>query len=244
MPAAAASKKRSSSTKAKRVAKVAKKKRDYSRPVFGMLQTKISRRPGPGGNALWTTLIYTQKGNLIAPGLNVATGNTWRADSLFDPDFTGVGGQPVSFDQLAEIYERYVVWKTEYKIVMVNQNNARDLVVGVFISDAPPTLLDEQRMIQNGMCDWTLLERQGGSASRATFTGTIDLPKLHGMTKKAYMDDDVHQALVNDNPSDGAYLTIFTNNLDPGSSLTTEYRYELEMRFHVKFMGSKFTVLS
>lgn len=244
MPAAPASKKRSSSRKSTKVVKKSKKKVDYSRPVFGMLQTKVSRRPGPGGNALWTTLIYSERGSITTGSLGVGSGYVYRADSIFDPNFTGVGAQPVGYDQMAELYEKYIVWKTEYKVVYSNQNNALDEVCGVFISDTAPTLLDHDRFIQNGMCDWTVAERNGNGDSRVTFTGTIDLPKLHGMTKQAYLADDVHQSAIDANPPDGAYITLFGAHVDPTGSTTGLLRYEIEIRFHVKLFGNKFTILS
>lgn len=243
MPSAAATKKRSSSTKAKRVAKVAKKKTDYSRPVFSMLQTKVSRRPGPGGNSLWTTLIYSERGSLATGALGVAAGYTYRPDSIFDPNFTGVGGQPVGYDQLSEIYERYCVYMCEYKVVFTNQNSSLDDVVGVVVTDQQPTLLDHERFIQNGMCEWGIANRNG-DGSRIQFTGSIDLAKVHGMTRKAYMDDNNHQPLVGDNPADAAFLTLWSAHIDATTATVGLVRYEIELRFHVKFFGNKFTVMS
>lgn len=34
---------------------------------------------------------------------------TWRANSIFDPDETGTGHQPNGFDQMAALYEKYIV---------------------------------------------------------------------------------------------------------------------------------------
>lgn len=45
----------------------------------------------------------------LDPGLNTFTVSEWRANSVFDPNLSGVGHQPMGFDQWSNIYERYVV---------------------------------------------------------------------------------------------------------------------------------------
>lgn len=48
------------------------------------------------------------------------TGYVFRANSLYDPDYTSVGGQPYMYDQLAAIYNRYRVYSMSFKLDIVN----------------------------------------------------------------------------------------------------------------------------
>lgn len=48
---------------------------------------------------------------------------TFRGNSLFDPDFTSTGHQPMYFDQFISIYEKYRVYGSSIKIT-VNNNVA------------------------------------------------------------------------------------------------------------------------
>ncbi len=54
-------------------------------------------------------LSYTQNLYLVEPGAGTGALNTWRLTDLYDPDFTGVGQQPVGFDQLSALYSRFRV---------------------------------------------------------------------------------------------------------------------------------------
>lgn len=45
----------------------------------------------------------------LTPGLASAAEYTYRCNSLFDPDSTGVGHQPRTFDQWALLYNKYTV---------------------------------------------------------------------------------------------------------------------------------------
>jgi len=45
----------------------------------------------------------------LDPGLGSYAVSEWRANSVFDPNLSGVGHQPMGFDQWSQIYERYVV---------------------------------------------------------------------------------------------------------------------------------------
>lgn len=58
-----------------------------------------------------------QKASVIAP---TATPNdqTFRGNSVFDPDLTGVGQQPRGFDEYAALYGKYYVVKSSYSVVV------------------------------------------------------------------------------------------------------------------------------
>lgn len=64
----------------------------------------------------------------------------WRLNSLYDPDFTGGGNQPTTFDQWMALYDRYRVIACEVDLIVqcVSQNG----VVAAFApsQDAVPTL--------------------------------------------------------------------------------------------------------
>lgn len=74
----------------------------------------VPRGPSMGGfpETLTTTLRYNDlfyfSTSSVAP-----VGNIFRMNSVFDPDYTGTGHQPLYFDQLAAVYGRYAVLGTK-----------------------------------------------------------------------------------------------------------------------------------
>lgn len=63
---------------------------------------------GGFGNKKLVKLRYVQTITLDA-GIGSYAVNEFRANSLFDPDKSGIGHQPSNFDKLASIYDRYTV---------------------------------------------------------------------------------------------------------------------------------------
>lgn len=51
---------------------------------------------------------------------NVGSHQTFRTNSIYDPDFTGVGHQPLFRDMWASMYDYYTVLSCEYTIRMYN----------------------------------------------------------------------------------------------------------------------------
>lgn len=244
MPAVAASKKRKYVSKKKAPAK--KKTKTVSKfkaPVSSIFPLRISARPGPGGNVLITTLIYSQRDSLTTPALGVNTQKQFNMNSLFDPDRTGVGAQPTLFDQLSPLYERYCVFAVEYKVIMVNQSSGLDEIVGVNFNDDATTTTDEQRIIRNGLTEWKTVERTGGT-SHAIFQGTLDLPAARGQTYIEYMGDDVNQSVMNNSPAQVYVMNIFGSHLDDTTGTTGLVRYEVELRYKCKLFGSQIVINS
>lgn len=64
----------------------------------------------------------------------------WRINSLFDPDFTGTGSQPTTFDQWMALYDRYRVLAAEVDITITGVTGQIMAVAGAPGVDAAPTL--------------------------------------------------------------------------------------------------------
>jgi len=62
---------------------------------------------------------------------------SYRCNGMFDPDATSTGHQPLYFDQLAAIYNHFVVTnsKIDVKIVAGSANSAIPLQVNMFVND-------------------------------------------------------------------------------------------------------------
>ena len=63
-----------------------------------------------------TKLVYTDTILLSSTGSVAFNTHTFRANSVFDPDWTGAGHQPTRFDQLAALYQRYEVLKSKIRV--------------------------------------------------------------------------------------------------------------------------------
>lgn len=130
----------------------------------------------------------------------------FNLNSLYDPDRTGAGHQPLGFDQLTPLYGRYRVFKVRYDISWIPGSNT-----GILI--AAPT----NRTGGIGSTE-TALETYSAKHSAiannysgpARVRGVIDLATLNGKTLAQYTDDDTTGAIVTTSPSELLILhTVF-----------------------------------
>lgn len=74
----------------------------------------------------------------IAFSSSSTTGSQWywqfRLNSLYDPDFTGSGSQPTTFDQWMALYDRYRVLGVDVELTLRNLTNS---VCGIYAAMAP-----------------------------------------------------------------------------------------------------------
>ena len=66
-------------------------------------------------------LLYSDN-RVITPTAAAATAYVYSANGLYDPDITGAGHQPMSFDQLIGMYEHYTVQSGKITVNFVNEN--------------------------------------------------------------------------------------------------------------------------
>lgn len=115
----------------------------------------------------------------------------FRCNGMYDPDSTGVGSQPLYFDQLAAVYNHYTVISSHIKVTSIPAPNTTEdayriilfLNDGNAITPATSEAIAEQTSAVSTVCSslnpstsvlersWSLARAFGGRVSESRFTG-------------------------------------------------------------------------
>lgn len=73
---------------------------------------------------------------LITSSTGILTETLFRANSIFDPNQSGAGHQPMGHDQWAALFNHYVVLGSKIRVSVVNNDTTKEPAnVGVYLSD-------------------------------------------------------------------------------------------------------------
>lgn len=191
------------------------KKKSYKKKSYkkkgGYQNVNISRTPLP--RKFCTKMRYSQAFTL-SPGVTGIVGyNTFRLNSVYDPDYTGSGHQAMGFDQIMPLYDHCNVIGVKWKITGASSADAAAINrLGYIISDSPPGTYiaghtwealsenPEVRMINVGA-------KSGGNAI-GTLYGKLNPNKFLGKTKGILNDDRLYHT-IGSNPLETVYLGVF-----------------------------------
>ncbi len=201
---------------------------------------KRKRRTLPLGGFKDSNLVRLKYADLIkidttAAASSIPTEYVFRANSCFDPDYTGTGHQPRGWDEQANIYNHYCVLGAKITVHFDNGVNSfqnAGQYCYIQLRDRPPPVPATNTLVD-------ILEEQPryGSTLYKPFTSagnsnpntanklmkTFSARKFFGIPQKdSVKTNDNLQATVDDNPSEGAYFVIgivssstSTTNPDP-----------------------------
>lgn len=162
---------------------------------------------------LRTKLRYNR--NLYAVPSSTIKNQIFSLNFLFDPDITGGGQQPVYFDQLTAVYNRYRVRSCKYVITLSNFNTPVRYCV---IATNNSTPVDIQAASANPYSKSGVINAMSnGGKSVKTITGYTSIKALLGED----LTDDRDQAVVTASPANVARLSILTESLDGSTNMST-----------------------
>lgn len=168
-----------------------------------------------------TTLLYADQIQLNGGATTAAT-HIFRINSLFDPDYTGVGHQPRYFDQFAAMYNRYRVDEAFLEVTLATTSN----VGCVVIANTDNNL--------GGVGVASALELPHTSApicvqadNPKTLRYRVNMAKVNGVSKAHYQDDRF-SSLVTNNPAE-----VFGLSLSMLSSDGTTTGLEVQCTFRI-----------
>lgn len=90
---------------------------------------------GPFPSKLETTLKYHTQAFIGVPIAGAPGYYVFSCNGLFDPDVTGVGHQPMYFDQLMAVYNHYTVTSSKIKVSLAANANPAILTFGILVDD-------------------------------------------------------------------------------------------------------------
>jgi len=152
--------------------------------------------------------------------------NQFNVNSLFDPDRTGVGHQPMGFDQWTTFYNRYLVYGVSYRLEFMNLSGTSAPYVGVVFNNdatslAPSTALEQDRSINR------FLSFSTGGSCRGLIKGYIANNAITGVPKSKYNSDDAYASVYTASPSEVILAHVFCMDSTVSTNVTCYVKVRL-----------------
>lgn len=121
----------------------------YRSPVSPIPQRKV------------VTLRYAESNVSLDPAAGIPADYFFRANDLFDPNYTGAGHQPLGFDQWMALYTKFSVLNSKITVKFTNGADATtaDWIVMVRRTTTP-TSSTTNEILESNACSWTAKERE------------------------------------------------------------------------------------
>lgn len=162
-----------------------------------------------------------------SPGVHVFRGN-----SLFDPDLTGTGHQPLGFDQWSAFYQSYMVYGLGYKVTFIGDPD-NVCQVSCLYKNNSDAITSFNTIRERVYTNTALTGLRGARDNIKVLTGYIATKKVFGLKGVLDAQDANYSAGVTGSPTAPWYLHLYSQAEDRSTSVSV--RAELQLTFYCKF---------
>lgn len=153
-------------------------------------------------------LRYFERAFDLNPGIGGIPGtHVFSANGIYDPDITGVGGQPLGFDQYMAMYDHYTVIASSITVFARNAEGSYAQFFGIKLSDRATVNTDYSNIIENGYCAYRLLGPSGASNAIGSVSFGANPSKFLG--RPQIMSEDELRGSQTSNPAEQCYFHVF-----------------------------------
>ncbi len=145
----------------------------------------------------------------------------FRANSLFDPNQTGTGHQPMGLDQWEPFYGLYTVVKSEIKVTFFSSvtTELASGIVGIYLNDDNTSTNVMDTMIEYNRTNHALIGPVDAGNGIITVRHSYSPQKMFGRSLKTYIGSDNGSALFSASPADTAVYDIFAGPIVSAADL-------------------------
>lgn len=147
---------------------------------------------------------YVEENVDLNPGLaGIPAEYFFSANGLYDPNITGVGHQPVAFDEMVNFFDHYTVIYSQINVWANNIDTGISQFFGVKIDDDTTAAGSITRFVENGNCKWKQLGVTAAGNSSALISMETNVSKFMG--RPSIMSEDDLRGDSAANPNDQCY---------------------------------------
>lgn len=163
---------------------------------------------------------------------NISSDYVFTLNSIFDPNFTGVGHQPIGHDQWAAFYNRYRVTGVDVDVECINNSIIpTTVVIQTNNSNASQnTVAAINSAREQPFSAARLLGPAGGGNVHWTYREFIPLDKVLGVSRAKLLADDTYSAVMTASPVEGVFLHVMAADLSAGTNVSVSFNVRIS--FH------------
>lgn len=195
----------------------------------------IQRTPGIA-DATKVKLKYTEVITLTTNASTIPTYNLFSANSLYDPNYTGAGHQPLGFDEwmgtsaTTGFYNQYIVFGMSYRVTFVNTSATYTAQVAVVKKPNEVVSTNMNTVAEKAYSQTRLLSTSTASFSRCVVKGYVPCAKIAGLTAEQWRVEDNYRGSWGSNPTLRIpMLHIYACNPD---SISTTVKVQVDLMFY------------
>lgn len=129
----------------------------------------------------------------------------FSANGMYDPNITGVGHQPIGFDEISNFFDHYTVIYSKITIAWEN-NSTRGCIVGVKVNDNTTSNGTITNFIENGNNKWTSMPQAATGGEVRMMTMDVVPHKFLGRPNPLSEDD--LRGSATSNPAEQCYWQL------------------------------------
>jgi len=209
-----------------------RKRSSKRRMVRKMRRPSRRRRRGgkrsvPIPNRMFTKLKYSEIFGMTFTAGGAPANYQWAINSIFDPNQTGAGHQPLGHDQWALFYANYRVHGIKYYITMTNIGlDQLEVAVQIRPNTDTSAVMDTIRESPTTVYRSVLGGEQSASGTKVC-KGYCSIARARGVSKTVVKAENDYQAAFGANPVALPLLNIWMQNQDAATSATIRVRVDL-----------------
>lgn len=156
---------------------------------------------------LRSKLTYGEQVNMVNhPPQGVAEVYNFTANGLFDPNITGSGHQPRTFDQIMPFYDHYIVTGAKM-VARFSHLEEHPIVVGIVQRDSASSgTLNVEDILEYPKRKFITLAAKDAGGSVGTISSTMNVSKFLG---RKVMGDPHLKGTASANPTEQCYFQLF-----------------------------------
>lgn len=191
----------------------------------------ICYSPGVCPDIMRVQLAYQENRSLSGGGLAIVQDYVYRGNSAFDPNFTGVGAQPLGFDQWSAFYKRYRVIASRID-VHFGADAAVNFVSGVVPLTSSAGLTIAEQLTEAAFAKTKALGNDTGLNAN-TISSYMPTATIRGMPVDGVRYAQDLSSLTSTNPVQEWFWHVFVYAQD--GSLTWKSDISVKITYYIEF---------